>query len=717
MPGLFTITFPDLPSTVQAAIAIDDDMASLLQDNGYDPSKINTVSWPAVGASQHCSALFLVHNKTLDALNTAGHSNAPIRLNFGGLIFDRMYLRAPRPLLPGNLNSTKAVHLYLVELVDERFFWGQQSINAELGGWEGNVPAMFKHGINMTVPGKRAELIYQTTFYGSPWSTFTIMDEMIASGFEYWHINPDEWELDFDGLNNIPDIRDMHLTGQPIGNFIDFLATVSGGVVLAYPNSIGGSRYRIVAIGGSHDQNVVFGTMQGYTASNSSRLKTGGFYPFFGAGGGAAGSSISTVPYSTIREEVPAGVAVYFPKVVDDLNYTEDVSNNDWNADFPFPQEPGRYNYSTDRWKVLFSTTNRPSHNNGDNRWISVFTHHHAIFKVEEQEGWDGEPFLTEEWTNQLNCAFHANRTASRYYRRFYCMPCDATWVGIIGNPDDPQTSQVAIWSGSQVITWSYTSDGPMTHIQGDYNHPLFGFQRDKPLTQMDLMSSGVIRTMPSISGGVHIDAPFKAPTLDLFHAKITGVSGDVETGWLYSAEAYNDKSIKVTDIEPIRDHDPSTVDITALEVGDNCIIGLIPPPEGSGRSRNSASETKTSAPNEHTYPNIPTPKELNPRRITDYNVRTLLGPQGDSTFNDRYLSMQRSLTRSAVEIPRVGNYYGMRRSTENPNIKDNGEEYVLFVWEKPETIECSEGKEPPGRAANSFVGFFGSIGASMGGY
>lgn len=734
MPGVFNITFPELPASVGSAVAINDDMASLLKDNGYDPSKINTVTWPAVGVSQHCSALFLVHNKTLDKLNAALSDHTPIKLNFGGLIFDRMYLRAPRPLLPGNLPSSKVVHLYLVELVDERFFWGQQTINAELGNIEGNDPALFKHGINMTVPGKRGELIYQSTFHGSPWSTFTIMDEMMAEDFEYWNINPDEWALEYDGLNNFEDIQDMHLTGQPIGDFIDFLATVSGGIVLAYPNSEEGYRYKIVAIGGTHDQNVVWDRVQPYTShwshtvpsGQGSRLKTGGFYPFHGGGGAQAGTSIGTVPWPTVRDEVPAGVAVYFPKVVDDFNYTDDISNAEFDPEFPF-SEPGKYSYSTDRWVVKFSESNRPVHNNGT-VWISVFTHQHAIFKVEPSEPPDDpddpgflgdpetEPGPTEQWTNEEDCASHATRTASHYYRRFYCMPCDATWSGIIGNTGDPQTSKVAIWSGSQVITWSYTSDGPMTHIQGDYNHPLFGFQRDKPLTQMDLMSSGMIRTMPSISGGVHIDAPFKAPTLDLFLAKITGVSGDVETGWLYSAEAYNDDSIKVTDIEPIRDHDPEKVDIISLEEGDNCIIGVLPPPEegeGEGRSRNSSSRNISSSPNEYTYPNIPAQMPVNSRRITDYNVRAAPELRGDIAFNNRYLSMQKSLTRSAVKIPRVGNYYGLRRSTE----EDTVEEFVLFVWEKPKTIPCSEGKEPPGGATNSFVGFFGSIGASMGGY
>ena len=152
------------------------------------------------------------------------------------------------------------------------------------------------------------------------------------------------------------------------------------------------------------------------------------------------------------------------------------------------------------------------------------------------------------------------------------------------------------------------------------------------------------------------------------------------------------------------------------MEEGDNCIIGVLPPPEegeGEGRSRNSSSRNISSSPNEYTYPNIPAQMPVNSRRITDYNVRAAPELRGDIAFNNRYLSMQKSLTRSAVKIPRVGNYYGLRRSTE----EDTVEEFVLFVWEKPKTIPCSEGKEPPGGATNSFVGFFGSIGASMGGY
>lgn len=685
MPGFVEIKFPQIDSlgaTVggydypgdlySSVISISGDVFDLLIHNGYNPEDFNTITWP-VGAGSYGTGMFLVSKHTLRLLNEISSSGEdveldpedgpkpeaqkrePIQLSFDGMLFDRMYMRAPKPLLPSHKNNE--IDFYVIELVDERYWWQLHPIKDKYKAAnpdpetedDDHSDGMFKHGLNMIDPDERSGFMKNSLFpqvpedqeFWFPWTLLDVMNSILSRGGaeytdmkgqeEFTFLNESDWSYSDDLLDypSLLDILNYHPVGRPFGEFLDTIFTMTGYVLVAHPND--DIRYRIMPIKDESNQAGLFHQWVKGT------IVSGGMSASFGLDGqeypaGYAGQPI--VPVESLRSEIPSEMIVMFPKTND-------------NGDAP---NDGDLSYVTDRWASIETTNGRPRLFSRE-RKHSIYAPFNARFEVSE----DNEGM---EWVNKDDCQDWANQLSSRFYDRFKAGTCDVLLWGTYGVAG----GIMFLWPGAQEIIWSLSDQGPVTRIRGSYDHPLFGFSKEEQLHQGSIVTTGGSRVIPKADGGVLIESIGGAGAMSLHQGVISGWDNNVPVyNSKYFARSTTDPNLSIGPIQPIRTHSTAYVNCQPLQINDPCIIGLIP--------ENYLSDAHEVV-------------DAGPGRMTVSGSGDLLGGFG---------FFERLMGGTPVDSGTSFEYFRL----------EDGRICVLYVFEIPSTVRC-ELLSQPGAAASS---------------
>jgi len=635
--GMAQIFFPDVLSLEEnipgaglvlgskhaAVISISPEVAGLLSDSGYNPSDFNKMTWPNIGAASYASGTFLISRTTLDHLislqdqtidpeeeaeegkgegegegdralgDTPGpitdpgvivESDAkPLRMVFqdtmGVIEFDKLYMINVTPLISKKKKAAIPYEydFYIVDLVDERYWWQSHPIIDSYKLGDETIDGIFKHGLNLVNRNELTEYLKPSLFDPDPeadavpWTALDVLNVMLDRGgawgefggkAEFPFLDESEWKYSSDQADYPDfDIIDYHATGRPLGEFLDSILTMSGLVVVAnhisQPGAGGKSyRYEIRPIEDQLETAASWWTNPGDPTNTwETAIISGGRLPSFpplcpacyGTGDGDQGLGTGEdfiYPLEAIRNEVPFKVIVMLPK-------------STGGGDDP----------ETDRWVSLQTNNGRPDVFSG-NRKFTIYGHLHARFTFTPGVGGD-EGELT--WDNEDDCKTYADRMAMRYYDRFRSSPVNHLYQGWV-------SSQGFNWAGLQEITWSLTSQGSTTQWSGNYHHPLFGFQTDEQLYQGDVTTAAGARVLPRVGGGVLIESP-GGDEVTLHQAVITGwENGNPVYNAKYGAVSVSDPLLHITSaIQPIRPHSTSFVNCQPLDLGDPCVIGVVP--------------------------------------------------------------------------------------------------------------------------------------------
>ena len=631
MPDFVEITFPQVGELVNesdsnnpifgsahdAVISISQDVEELLSDNGYDAEELNKITWP-MGANTFGTGKFLISKITLQFLasihasqpeagttnrtllgrqDDIGPSNSPptvddneqikpLEIRFNGLLFDRMYMRAPIPLLSSKAGSL--ADFYVIELVDERYWWHTHTIKDSYVLNSEPQDGMFKHGLNMVNLDSRKGYLEQSLFRSDtirfPWTVSDVMSVMLNRNNTYpeFHGN-DEFPFLTDGdwhfedsleLYSDYDIVDLHATGRPFGEFLDEVFTSAGFVLVAYPSNEtapGNRRYRVMPIEDRYNIGKNFARWINGMAISGGLLPS--FSPFVQPlaeddseqtltspiGGVVDDEEPEYVSTDSLISEIPSSIYVYFTK-----NATETLPNQD-----------GVLNYETDRWASIESTMGRPESYSAE-RSFSVYGSLHSLHTVAYVDPNNPDSGVYTAWEDKEDFVEYADRLATTYYARFRSTPANVLLRGTYGSPD--YANAMLLWAGSQEIVWSLTEQGPTTKITGGYHHPLFGFSKDQTLDQGGIRSIGASRVIPNATGGVIVETPSASMT-SLHQAVVLQVNdGTPQYNSKYSAVSASDPTLTISvPIVPIRPHSTASVNCQPLDLGDPCIIGVLP--------------------------------------------------------------------------------------------------------------------------------------------
>ena len=698
--GFVEITFPDVHedhAAHSAVVSITSDIAGLLSDNGWNSADFNKVTWP-IGAGSYGTGRFLLSSKTLELLSDFASTidpteeedeayNLPLQINFNGLLFDRMHMLPAVPVLnPTQEQSADAPQFFVVDFVDERYWWqkhfmevGELVVDPE--GEEEIIGGTFRHGLNM-MNVHLGELDEDTLFkqidddgnsFRFPWKLRDVLNVMLGehSGDGYqvggeFQFLPDvnEWGyFDSPHLYNYLDIIDVHKTGKPFGEFLDTICTLSGAVLIAYPNTsvselvgdvnenesgeIFGVRYRIAPLA---DQRSIT-----FRESVSDGIISGGMLPAIEPTGVNVVADLNMgLPDYAIQSQVPHSVIVHFPRIYKGsrpLELFEDPET-----------DPTINNYTT-----LDISNGRPAvwaHNRPANMYSSVYAVYEYI-----PEDLEADPPQPNEmkWVNEETCNEYAVIASRRYYDRFRSGPLDMLLVDTYGS--DGYGGGMYLWPGCQTIEWALTDQGPTTRLSGTYHHPLFGFSASNELGRDNLQTTSAVKSIVRPDGSV----VYQLPTVDLrhtlYHARITSVEDPLhDYGPGYRAKAVTDESIEwmIDRARTIRSHDINAVDIVPLSVGDYCIIGMGYRDEEGGQSSSYSSSTQG-----------------------DLLRSKLIGNTGDAQSSSNPFRALRG---------------GTSESDYGP--------VALYVFEKPKTVQCSDVS-----TVAATGGFYGSLPTTTGRY
>tara|TARA_R110002012_G_scaffold166722_1_gene330096 strand:+ start:457 stop:2670 length:2214 start_codon:yes stop_codon:yes gene_type:complete len=711
MPDFVEIIFPQVTGMVDASdednpvfgsmnnavFSISPDVEELLVDNGYDAEELNKITWP-IGADTFAVGKFLISKTTLQFLSSvhatqptaglrdrllAGRSeeagpsddpptidpirqSTPIELRFNGLLFDRMYMRAPIPLLPSK--SGNLPDFYVIELVDERYWWHTHTIKDQYTLNSEPKDGMFKHGLNMIDMNSRDVYLKQSMFRpdsiesGIPWTLPDIMRVMLNYENEYPDFNgleefpflsETDWYFEqnsFDQYSDF-DIVDLHATGRPFGEFLDAVFTSSGFVLVAYPSNEtapGNQRYRVMPIEDRYNAN------QRMNLTIRAMAIAGGLLPSFSPyaeqqgedesgqllaapiGSVADESSNEFVPTDSLISEIPSSIYVYFPKA----------------AEATLSNDEGVLDYNTDRWASIESIAGRPSLYSGE-RSFSIYGSLHSLHTVAYVDENNPESGVFTTWKDKEDFVEYADRHAKTYYSRFRSSPINVLLRGTFGSPD--YGNAMFLWAGSQEVIWSLTEQGPTTKITGEYHHPLFGFSKNQTLDQGNIRSVGNSRIRPSATGGVIVESA-SASLTSLHQAIVLGYDTNQPTyNAKYVAVSTVDASLKISvPIVPIRPHSTASVNCQPLEIGDPCIIGVVP----------------ASLVDENPFTNTHDVVEAGVGVARTGSLNGVL--TGDGLFT-------RSMLNGVVEQGTTFEYFKL----------EDGRICVLYVFEIPSTVQC----------------------------
>lgn len=334
-------------------------------------------------------------------------------------------------------------------------------------------------------------------------------------------------------IDRLDDLRDLSREHTSAARLLDQVAAHVGGCLCTAPYDVpdwGGRRAALLSLSSGQfyaqsllsiaDSDIVAGGMDAYSGPTSSP---------------------PVAPLARwIEDHVPSQVRVVFPTLATDGAYRER------------PAEPGQaLEYAVDRWHEVLSTDGRPFPGDGSTRTIAD-----QLYAQFELDG-EGVPQLV----NGAELSERADLISRRFYGRFTCGAGDLTlreWYAVTPSPS------------AQHIEWSVGDFGPRTRIRGTYDHELFGFATDRPLTAGDVSSTGGTRSWARSFGGVLIES---LPAFrDVYMATITAVFGELNAS--YDAEADDNADISVSAQSPVRSIPPE-IDAVPVAVGDPALIGV----------------------------------------------------------------------------------------------------------------------------------------------
>ena len=511
MPGgYFTITINQIP-----VFQMEPEYAEALRHFGYDPDEFDRMHWPT-GASRYAHGRFLMHSADFDAL--VDNPNTPVSLVFGDdLRFDRMFIRNPIPILISEGQSVIAF-----ELVDERYFWQDASFD-ETAIW------------NLLADDKQ-------TYYPAslneddPWRPDQVVEAVVEQLPEQFARLPD-FQLSPVAASRW--VRDMVSHADCAGMVIDRVMVAAGFVMIAHPLPI-----TVTAPG--VPPSVVRYTFHRIDSGEQKALSwLEAFQGEIIAGGMFAPSQAVVPPADGILRQVvldPRFSGVKVPEKADVLFPIFDPA-----AGFDPGDSP---QYPVDRFHRVSIENEAPVMTpNADS--ITLFDHAWARFEGGVLQ-------------NETEIAQRALDVVLRYYWRFRSGACDLLLRG---------AWPVDQWVGGESITWIHSCEaGPRTRIRGEINSQLLGYTTKSTLTSADIFTTGRVRAVPRMDGGLLLDVLADSGANNLRLGIITEVFGTVNA--TYSAHAFNDPSFAVENHVPRRRDDISAVDMQPVFVGDVCIIG-----------------------------------------------------------------------------------------------------------------------------------------------
>lgn len=459
---------------------------------------VNRVRWP-LGASRWGSVKLFAHSVDVTAIFEAlgkGGSTTPVTVRFGDVTLYPMWLRPPVPYL---LSDGSGV-VYVVELVDDRYFWR----NIDEPG----------QGYNATLDDK--EKLFDATENTGPaaWTFGGAISDLVEA-LTTW-TNPGAFDLT-DSLGNFSQtvgLRDFLVQHTSAAVALDRLLAMVGYVLAAKPIAgDDGKRYVVTAIEDGED------VVRDFVSLHSTRLIGGGLIASLRGPAGITGPGrfVFGVP-SDLKTDVPSRVRVVFPiaqKGGDGYSFDETVSDETgWNAK---------------RWYSVTSTAGRPATSGNSGAEVVVFDPQWAIYDGTSLE-------------NGAELNIRAGFVAQVYYARFRAGIGKMWLAGTIV----PTTW----WAGCQEVEWRWTARGPVTMIAGDFEWSGFGWNpaAAPALQAVDVVGIGRVRAMPRPWGGVLLDAP--SEQTEKFEGLVEGTPSAVTDGvkWTYPiVEAeYNGSSVLV---------------------------------------------------------------------------------------------------------------------------------------------------------------------------
>lgn len=463
--------FSDTGETTISTLTLVPEVADALAAQGIDPASVNSVVWPAYGASRWATARLLMSRAAVDGvgglkslLDNGGVENGPevfLKVHFGSRTFPQM---VPGKIIPVLVNAKTAI--YVVELHCRRWLW--RHVKAIPSATFEAVDA--SRGYN-TVGLSRGRFRRHTLTGDAKWDFADIVERVLAgdpdNGYPALMLSTDTLLTSLGGslLTTKTLLADTSADDTAPG-LIDRVLARCGQVLYFAPNA-SEDAYDI------RIEDITTGEARAasFLDSMNTELLAGGCEGFVEAevSGDVASNAVGSVDGAT--RDCPRKVRVHFPYALTDQTdealaegrtgsfpYSssshqsiadgKSMSVPSWDSDVgrPFTDEsrmPERYHV---RCEVPINTFDRQGTSTSD--------------LVEDTDD-DG--------------ATVAASVAQIYYGRFWAGACDL-WLR-----DAVQLTSDVTWAGAQWWVWQLRQDGdgyawPVTHIHGERDCELFGY-------------------------------------------------------------------------------------------------------------------------------------------------------------------------------------------------------------------------------------------------
>lgn len=455
-------------STAYASVrSVEPAIAAVMASQGIQADRINTIRWPAVGASRWSTATVLMHSDDLETLASiqydGGVAAGPylyVDLLYHTLTFPQMIVGRVTPILA--TDATKS--LFLVELHDRRWQWRN---------WRPRGPRATDGidsvmGYNM-LSHARGRVIERTTNSGTLWTPKGIVERVLAgdptNGIPALQLSTDVYLGEIGTVSGIP-LTDTSRPGYDFdtddnaGAFIDRVMAKSGAVFVFVPSVTEGKTYDIAL----HDVGSGEGRAVDFLDDYGDHLCGGGLETVVDTSlvsGWTTGAKRNAYANrDLVRRDCPDKVRVYFPFALAAHDTPGLHDGESCEHDMKFA---ARASWDSD--------SGRPS------AWTVPDANAPDLYHIV-----DDWPMVTErsgestsgDIYDALTLENRAEQVAICYYQRFSAGCCDMWLRGSIPLNSD------TVWSGAQVWTFELRDAADempfVTHVEGDRNSPLFGW-------------------------------------------------------------------------------------------------------------------------------------------------------------------------------------------------------------------------------------------------
>jgi len=454
------------------------EIADALSAQGIDPSKVNSVEWPAYGASRWATATLLMSRESVDGTaglksilwdGGGGGQNLYVTLKFGTQTLPQM---VPGRIIPVVLSESTSI--YLVELHCRRWLWR----NVRPVGAESTESMAIPMGYNLSGVS-RGRMRVRSLNSGVPWTATEIVNRVLAgspsNGYPKLTVANDTVMTPIAGLSIADDIlvRDVSCDDSA-PSLIDRVLAASGGMLAFTPTNGGASGYdiRIESI----DVGEV--SASGYLADYITEIIAGGVEAF------VTDSALATVSNSGVVTnavgypdalicDCPKMVRVQFPFSISD-NTDEVIGETDY-AGAGGPSAT----YKASVFEGRFGSKPIWDSNNGDPFGTSYNEYRPQLWHVScnvPVTSFYRDNSGSDDVLHSIDYSEVADAVAAVFYARYIAGCCDI-WMR-----DFRPISNTWVWPGAQWWTWQMRQDGggfnyPVTHIYGSRSSDLFGYQ------------------------------------------------------------------------------------------------------------------------------------------------------------------------------------------------------------------------------------------------